>query len=77
MALLKKPVILEVPPCPISLFSIEPKTVAVKDLCRFLTMSAEERIHLFQALMGGSRVLQGVNSRLDQEWISAAHGFRI
>lgn len=40
-------------------------------------MSKDERIHLFQALMGGSRVLKRVSDRLDQEWISAAHGFRM
>jgi hypothetical protein len=77
VALLKKPVNLEVPLLSSSPLAAEPKIVTVNGLPRFLIMSADERIRSFQALMGGSRILKGVSRLLDQEWISAAHGFRV
>jgi len=40
-------------------------------------MSEEERIDCFQALMGGSRIVKRASKLLDQEWVSAAHGFRM
>ncbi|KAE8828813.1 hypothetical protein PTNB73_06056 [Pyrenophora teres f. teres] len=58
VAWLKQPVNEQVP-----IFSNSPnpshrfKNVSVAGLSRFLTMSEEERIHYFQALMGGSRIL--------------------
>jgi hypothetical protein len=51
--------------------------IAVSGLSAFLIMSEEERVGFFQALMGGSRILKRVSRVLDQEWISAAHGFRM
>ncbi|EOA87042.1 uncharacterized protein SETTUDRAFT_87328 [Exserohilum turcica Et28A] len=77
VALLKKPLSLEVGPSSSSPFPAEPKNIAVAGLGRFLMMSKKERIHAFQALMGGSRILRGVSDVLDQKWISAAHGFKI
>jgi hypothetical protein len=50
---------------------------SVAGLSAFLLMSEAERIKFFQALMGGSRILKRVGTMLDQEWISAAHGFRL
>lgn len=67
----------------VPLFSSSPvpshhrKSVSVAGLSRFLIMSEEERIHCFQALMGGSRILKRTSKMLDQEWISAAHGFKM
>jgi hypothetical protein len=40
-------------------------------------MSEDERIKSFQAHMGGSRILERVSRLLSQEWVSAAHGFRL
>jgi hypothetical protein len=40
-------------------------------------MGEEERVKFFQAFMGGSRILRRVGRLLDQEWVSAAHGFRM
>ncbi|EUC50713.1 hypothetical protein COCMIDRAFT_31917 [Bipolaris oryzae ATCC 44560] len=77
VALLKKPITLEIPLYSSSPFAVEPKHIVATRLSRFLIMSKDERVHLFQALMGGSRVLKRVSDRLDQEWISAAHGFRM
>lgn len=77
MALLKKPVNLGVSLSLSSPLAAEPKIVKVNGLPRFLIMSADERIRSFQALMGGSRILKRVSKLLDQEWISAAHGFRV
>ncbi|KAF1936475.1 hypothetical protein EJ02DRAFT_413939 [Clathrospora elynae] len=54
-----------------------PGAVSVFGLTAFLTMSEEKRIRFFQALMGGSRILRRVSMALDQEWVSAAHGFRM
>jgi hypothetical protein len=51
--------------------------VAVFGLTRFLTMNEEERVHWLQTRMGGSRILRRVSKVLDQEWVSAAHGFRM
>ncbi|RMZ72579.1 nucleoporin nup49 [Pyrenophora seminiperda CCB06] len=78
VAWLKLPINVQVP-----LFSSSPnspphpKSVPAAGLSRFLTMSEEERIHCFQALMGGSRILRRASKLLDQEWVSAAHGFRM
>jgi hypothetical protein len=49
--------------------------VSVSGLPAFLTMSEEDRIRYFQALMGGSRILKRVSKVLDQ--VSAVHGFRM
>jgi hypothetical protein len=40
-------------------------------------MGEEERVGFFQVLMGGSRILKRVSRLLDQEWVSAVHGFRM
>ena len=78
MASLKLPVNVQVPP-----FSTSPipphhsNSVSVTGLSRFLIMSEEERIDCFQALMGGSRIVKRASKLLDQEWVSAAHGFRM
>jgi hypothetical protein len=53
------------------------RTVQVSGLSAFLMMGEDERLQFFQALMGGSRILRSVSRVLDQEWVSAAHGFRI
>lgn len=42
-----------------------------------MMMSEEKRIEAFQVLMGGSRILRRVSKMLDQEWVSAAHGFKL
>ncbi|KAH7398386.1 hypothetical protein BKA66DRAFT_592319 [Pyrenochaeta sp. MPI-SDFR-AT-0127] len=52
-------------------------SVSVSGLPAFIVMSADERVKYFQAIMGGSRILRRLSSVLDQEWISAAHGFRM
>ena len=78
VAWLKLPVNVQVPLVSSSpITSHNSKSVSVAGLSRFLTMSEEERIHCFQALMGGSRILSRVSKLLDQEWVSAAHGFRM
>jgi hypothetical protein len=40
-------------------------------------MSEEKRVRFFQALMGGSRILKRVSRVLDEEWVSAANGFKM
>jgi len=50
-------------------------TVEVLGLPAFILMSADERMHKFQVLLGGSRILNRVNKILDQEWPSAVYGF--
>ncbi|KAF7579198.1 hypothetical protein PtrSN002B_003028 [Pyrenophora tritici-repentis] len=78
VAWLKLPVNVQVPLLSSSsLPSVHSKSVSVARLPRFLTMSEEQRIHCFHALMGGSRILNRVSKLLDQEWLSAAHGFRM
>ncbi|KAH7395083.1 hypothetical protein DE146DRAFT_615958 [Phaeosphaeria sp. MPI-PUGE-AT-0046c] len=54
-----------------------PHTVTVAGLSAFLLMGEEMRVKYFQTLMGGSRVLRNVSRVLDQEWVSAAHGYRL
>ncbi|KAI8942536.1 hypothetical protein NX059_000598 [Plenodomus lindquistii] len=54
-----------------------PGSVQVFGLPAFLVMSEEERLHRFQALMGGRRILRRVSKLVDQQWVSAAHGFKI
>ncbi|KAF1846657.1 uncharacterized protein K460DRAFT_284342 [Cucurbitaria berberidis CBS 394.84] len=54
-----------------------PRAVSVSGMPAFLMMDEEERVKYFQALMGGSRILRRVSMVLDQEWVSAAHGFRM
>jgi hypothetical protein len=54
-----------------------PKAVTVSGLSAFLLMGEEERVGFFQALMGGGRILRRVSRLLEQEWISAAHGFKM
>ncbi|KAI4646835.1 hypothetical protein J4E93_005059 [Alternaria ventricosa] len=73
MAWLRKP--LNVPIAPSS--THHAKTVPAFGLARFMLMSEEERIHSFQALMGGYHVLMRVSELIDQRWVSAAHGFRV
>jgi hypothetical protein len=51
------------------------KTINIFGLSMFVSLSAEERVQKFQALLGGSRILNRINKVLDQEWPSAAHGF--
>jgi hypothetical protein len=51
--------------------------VTVSGLPRFLAQTEEERVRDWQTLMGGSRILKRVSKVLDQEWVSAAHGFRM
>ncbi|KAI4952280.1 hypothetical protein J4E91_003742 [Alternaria rosae] len=78
MAWLRKP--LDVPTAPSSTSDFpthHAKTVPAFGLARFLLMSDEERMVSFQALMGGNRVLMRASELIDQEWVSAAHGFRI
>ena len=53
------------------------ETISTFGLQTLLMMSAEQRVRNFQAIMGGSRILNKVNALLDQEWVSAAHGFRM
>ena len=43
----------------------------------FLLMNQENRVKCFQAVMGGRRVLDRVGGLLDQQWLSAAHGFKM
>lgn len=57
--------------------SDRPASVSVFGLQAFLTMGEEQRVKEFQALMGGSRILRKASKVLDQEWPSAAHGFRM
>ncbi|KAJ6191864.1 hypothetical protein J3E72DRAFT_413390 [Bipolaris maydis] len=73
VALLKKPTTLEIALCSSSPFAAEPKHVSATGISRFLIMSKDERIRLFQTLMGGK---SGIEEGWDQEWVSAAHGFR-
>ncbi|KAI4689948.1 uncharacterized protein J4E84_004129 [Alternaria hordeiaustralica] len=73
MAWLRKP--LNMPIAPSS--THHAKTVSAFGLARFLLMGEEERIHSFQALMGGYRVLMRVSELIDQRWVSAVHGFRM
>jgi hypothetical protein len=49
----------------------------VSGLSAFLAMKGEQRVHRFQAIMGGSRILKRISKMLDQEWVSAAHGFKM
>lgn len=58
-------------------YSTQPTRVKVFGLTAFLLMNEEERINAFQALMGGSRILRRASKVLSQEWVSAAHGFRV
>ncbi|CAO2654838.1 Nn.00g115710.m01.CDS01 [Neocucurbitaria sp. VM-36] len=60
-----------------SSLSRKPNTISVSGLPAFLMIGEEERVMYFQALMGGSRILRRVSRALDQEWVSAAHGFRL
>jgi hypothetical protein len=53
------------------------QTVPTFGLQTFLMMDTEQRVHSFQAVMGGSRVLRRASKLLDMEWVSAAHGFRL
>ncbi|OAL03897.1 hypothetical protein IQ06DRAFT_244147 [Phaeosphaeriaceae sp. SRC1lsM3a] len=53
------------------------QTMSVTGLSAFLLMGEEMRVRYFQTLMGGSRILKRVSRVLDQEWVSAAHGFRL
>ncbi|KAI4671307.1 uncharacterized protein J4E88_009341 [Alternaria novae-zelandiae] len=73
MAWLRKP--LNMPIAPSS--THHAKTVSAFGLARFLLMIEEDRIHSFQALMGGYRVLMRVSELIDQRWVSAVHGFRM
>lgn len=43
----------------------------------FVLMRHEDRVKHFQAIMGGSRILDRVSGLLDQRWLSAAHGFKM
>ncbi|KAF2855661.1 hypothetical protein T440DRAFT_535780 [Plenodomus tracheiphilus IPT5] len=52
-------------------------SVRVSGLPAFLMMSGDERIRHFQAVMGGARILKRVGAVLDQEWVSAVHGFKV
>ena len=73
MAWLRKPLNMSIAPSS----THHAKTVSAFGLARFFLMSEEERIHSFQALMGGNRVLMRVSELIDQRWVSAAHGFRM
>jgi hypothetical protein len=53
------------------------KTITVSGLSAFLIMGEEQRVGCFQTLMGGSRILRRMSRVLDQEWVGAAHGFRM
>lgn len=78
IAWLRKP--LDVPTAPSSTSGFpthHAKTVPAFGLARFLLMNDEERMVSFQALMGGNRVLMRASELIDQEWVSAAHGFRM
>lgn len=57
--------------------SSQPESVPVFGLQAFLAMTEEQRVKDFQALMGGGRILERVSKVLDQQWLSAAHGFRM
>ncbi|KAL6710414.1 hypothetical protein ACN47E_009360 [Coniothyrium glycines] len=52
-------------------------TIPVSGLAAFLMMDGGRRVQSFQTILGGSRVLQRMGSILDQQWMSAAHGFRL
>lgn len=56
---------------------MRPGTVRVCGLPAFLMMREADRIQYLQAIMGGGRILKKVSKVLDQEWVSAAHGFRL
>ncbi|KAJ4301672.1 hypothetical protein N0V90_003765 [Kalmusia sp. IMI 367209] len=71
LALLKDPVDWPLPSHQVS------EVLSTCGLQTFLLMSAEQRVQNFQAILGGSRILKSVNALLDQEWISAVHGFRM
>ncbi|KAF1839428.1 hypothetical protein BDW02DRAFT_539597 [Decorospora gaudefroyi] len=79
VAWLKQPFDVQVPCCSSPSFSSPrpQQSVSVSGLAGFLTMSEEERVRWFQASMGGSRILRRVSKLMDQEWVSAAHGFRM
>ncbi|PVI03539.1 hypothetical protein DM02DRAFT_557950 [Periconia macrospinosa] len=51
--------------------------VSVFGLQRFIMMSAQERVQTFQALLGGSRILQKVSTLLDQQWLSPGHDTQV
>ena len=42
-------------------------------LSAFIQMAAEQRLEQFERLVGGRRVLHGVNKTLDSRWISASN----
>ena len=56
---------------------VSTRNLSIFGLPAFLLMSAEERIQRFQALLGGSRILTRASALIDQQWISAAHGFTL
>jgi hypothetical protein len=45
-------------------------------LLAFLMMGKEERIQRFSKVMGGTRILACVGETIEQQWLSAANGFR-
>jgi hypothetical protein len=78
VASLKIPIHVQIPDTSSSpAYRNRPQTLTVSGLPAFLLMGEEERVKFFQAFMGGSRILKRVGRLLDQEWVSAAHGFRM
>ncbi|KAF2829366.1 hypothetical protein CC86DRAFT_346064 [Ophiobolus disseminans] len=78
VASLQKSIDVQIPPDSSSpLVKGHAQVVPVSGLPAFLMMDKEERVRRFQALMGGSRILNRVSKALDQGWVSAAHGFRM
>ncbi len=76
--MLKQPVNIRLPTSSnLTLILQNQSTVSISGLPAFLMMNEEDRVRHFQAVMGGSRVLKRISSILDQEWISAAHGFQL
>ena len=78
VALLKNPLDVRLPETSSSpAYRNRSRIISVSGLPAFLLMSEDELIKSFQAHMGGSRILRRVSRLLGQEWVSAAHGFRL
>lgn len=78
VALLKNPVDVHLPQTSCSpAYPNQPRILSTSGLSAFLLMGEDERVRSFQVHMGGSRILRRVSRLLGQEWVSAAHGFRM
>ncbi|KAF2649237.1 hypothetical protein K491DRAFT_735318 [Lophiostoma macrostomum CBS 122681] len=77
LASLKEPYDLPIRSSSPMTFDASGRTLKIFGLPAFLLMSPDERIQRFQALLGGSRILNRTNHLIEQQWISAAHGFAL